>query len=481
MVYNSDHDAPAQGIAEVCLTKALPSVLDGPVVVVGGGVTGLVTAHLLAEAGATVHVIEKLPELGGLARSFHYDGFAFDVGPHRFHTGNPYVSGYLDRVLKRDGTFFPRVSEVYFEGEYYRWPFRPQGLVKLPPSLAMKSFADLMVNGMREYGQDSFEDYVLRQYGPTLYKHFFAGYSEKFLGIHPRETHQDWATAGINRAIIDDKLQMQNLSQLVKSTFTQFNKTEQSFLYPRGGMHHIWNLVEQEIVQNGGSVYTGTSAKLEAEDGRITAVWAGDKRIECGRVIWTAPLTVALNQLGLPSDGLGFRTLLLYNVMIEGDVPREYQWCYYGAHDIVFNRISIPRYFCPETCPPGTTGLCAEVTCLEGDDRWDHAEKLTDWVVDDLIRVKLIPNRRVVHDVRVERIPDGYPIYYLNYPAALERAQKGLGQYANFTLCGRSGTYWYNNMDHCMEAAMALVKRLLQEAGVNEATDDNIAHGSLSA
>ena len=63
----------------------------------------------------------------------------------------------------------------------------------------------------------------------------------------------------------------------------------------------------------------------------------------------------------------------------------------------------------------------------------------------------------------------------------LDRAQKGLGQYDNFTLCGRSGTYWYNNMDHCMEAAMALVKRLLQEAGLSEATDDNIAHGSLTA
>ena len=32
----------------------------------------------------------------------------------------------------------------------------------------------------------------------------------KFLGIHPRDTHSDWAKVGINRAIIDDGA-MQNL------------------------------------------------------------------------------------------------------------------------------------------------------------------------------------------------------------------------------------------------------------------------------
>ena len=38
-----------------------------------------------------------------------------------------------------------------------------------------------------------------------MYKNFFEEYSIKFLGIHPKETHSDWAKVGINRAIIDDK------------------------------------------------------------------------------------------------------------------------------------------------------------------------------------------------------------------------------------------------------------------------------------
>ena len=47
-----------------------PNITDKPVVIVGGGVTGLVAAHLLAEAGIKAIVIEKLADAGGLARSF---------------------------------------------------------------------------------------------------------------------------------------------------------------------------------------------------------------------------------------------------------------------------------------------------------------------------------------------------------------------------------------------------------------------------
>ena len=113
---------------------------DGPVVIVGAGVAGLTSALILQESGAEVIVIEKLPQLGGLARSYEYDGFVFDVGPHRFHTENPNVATFLDRILEGDATWFPRVSEVYFRGKYYSWPLKPQNSVTTPaPSSRTRS------------------------------------------------------------------------------------------------------------------------------------------------------------------------------------------------------------------------------------------------------------------------------------------------------------------------------------------------------
>ena len=48
---------------------------------------------------------------------------------------------------------------------------------------------------------------------------------------------------------------------------------------------------------------------------------------------------------------------------------------------------------------------------MKGDSRWEHAERLTDWVIDDLVKVNMIRNRANVIDARVERLEDSYPIY----------------------------------------------------------------------
>jgi protoporphyrinogen oxidase len=458
------------------------SVYSAPVVVVGAGVAGLVSAHLLAEAGVEVIVIEKLPEVGGLARSFTYDdGFVFDCGPHRFDTNNPNVKSYLERVMAREGTFFPRKSEVFFKGDYYAWPIKPQNLLQLPPNLAGKAFVDLAVNGMKTYGEDNFENYILRQYGPTLYKHFFEGYSQKFLGLHPKQTHSDWAKVGINRAIIDDNAQMQNLYQLLKSTLLQFNKTAQRFLYPRGGMQEAWDNVSARLTALGGRIITNTGAELIGQNGEITGVRAGDEVFEPSMVIWTAPITLATRQLGLEQPKLDYLGLLLYNVMVQEDCPRDYQWCYYGAPELLINRVSIPRFFSPETAPAGTTGYCCEVTCRVGDTRWQHAERLSDWVIDDLLKVGLISERRSVLDVRVERIPESYPIYRSDYPQELDKARTQLAKFRNLRLAGRTGLFWYNNMDHSMENAMQLVKRLLRDSGRADAEEGKLAAGELAS
>ena len=38
-----------------------------------------------------------------------------------------------------------------------------------------------------------------------------------------------------------------------------------------------------------------------------------------------------------------------------------------------------------DTCPPNTVGYCCEVTCMVGDERWKSGERLTDWILDDLV------------------------------------------------------------------------------------------------
>ena len=57
------------------------SVADRTAVVIGGGISGLATAALLARDGYRVELVEAREQLGGRAGSWERDGFRFDTGP----------------------------------------------------------------------------------------------------------------------------------------------------------------------------------------------------------------------------------------------------------------------------------------------------------------------------------------------------------------------------------------------------------------
>jgi phytoene desaturase len=54
------------------------------VLIIGAGPGGLASALLLARAGLRVHVVERLPRVGGRCSAIEADGFRFDLGPTFF-------------------------------------------------------------------------------------------------------------------------------------------------------------------------------------------------------------------------------------------------------------------------------------------------------------------------------------------------------------------------------------------------------------
>ncbi|TYJ95684.1 cyclopropane-fatty-acyl-phospholipid synthase family protein [Cucumis melo var. makuwa] len=56
------------------------------VAVVGGGISGLVSAFVLAEAGVEVVLFEKEDYVGGHSKTVHFDGVDLDLGFMVFNT-----------------------------------------------------------------------------------------------------------------------------------------------------------------------------------------------------------------------------------------------------------------------------------------------------------------------------------------------------------------------------------------------------------
>lgn len=434
-------------------------------VVVGAGVAGLTLAYYLSKAGQRVTVVEKEAEVGGLARSFHYGNYHFDIGPHRFYTANPQVMNFLREVQSTNFLEIPRFSSVYFMGHYHDWPLRLSTIRKLPPWVACRAGIDLVLKMWQpQETSPDFREYVLHRYGNTLYQTFFRDYTEKFVGIPTELTHKNWAKVGVERATIDEKIHTASLFEIFKLMLLP-KPAELNFWYPRyGGIHAFWLLCAQRIRQMGGEILVSSAPKqIIYNNSQITGVLIGNQPIPCQNLIWSAPITQLSRMLNLPETGLDYRSHIVYNLLLKRQPLHNYQWCYYGAKDLVFSRLTNPVAFSRDTVPPGKGALCAEIACQENDDLWNNPGSIQKALIKNLKQVNIIEKTGDIEEIRVETVANAYPIYRLNYPALLAKAETALSGLGNITLLGRTGRFWYNNMDHSIENAISVACDLLRQ------------------
>lgn len=109
------------------------------VIVIGGGLAGTAAAFKLADAGASVVLLERRPHLGGLVSSFQRDGLHLDNGQHVFLRCCSEYAGLLHRLgcLHHAG-LQERLSVpvlVSYPGSSSHWAKLGRSSLPLPPPL----------------------------------------------------------------------------------------------------------------------------------------------------------------------------------------------------------------------------------------------------------------------------------------------------------------------------------------------------------
>jgi protoporphyrinogen oxidase len=438
-------------------------------VVVGAGVAGLSFAHsVLSEKRSTV-LVERNDHVGGLARSFRYGDFYYDVGPKRFHTEDAEVLAFLLSILGEDYLIVDRSSAVHLFGRYFPWPLDQRALFRLPFPVMVSAGLDLL---RRKPPADevSFTEYTRSRYGDTLYRLFFKPYTEKFLQIPCEEVHVDWAKTGINRAVIDKRVKTESLFDLVRNVLIP-KPVVTEFIYPSyGGFGTFCDKLNAAVKNLGGEVLLqNTVTAIETRGDRVSQVTLGDGRcIQPGHLVWSGNLLALARLLGKEPPAIRYLCTILYNVEVEADVLQHQQWIYYGGEDTVVSRVSITNEMAGYMAPTGKTGRCVEVTCFEGEGPWKDPEALVPQVLSDLVRLKLVSSASHFGPVHVERVRDTYPIYDLGYKESFAAASRMVKSIENLKLLGRTGAYWYNNSDHSMKMSLHLARHLLKGAPMKE-------------
>ncbi|TAN38607.1 MAG: NAD(P)/FAD-dependent oxidoreductase [Candidatus Methanoperedens sp.] len=100
---------------------------DYDVIVIGGGISGLLSALTLSKHGKKVLVLEKNSSVGGNCNSYTVDGFQVDTGPHAI---THLREGPLRRLIDEYFTYVPVFLDY---GTYY--VRTEKGLTKIPSNI----------------------------------------------------------------------------------------------------------------------------------------------------------------------------------------------------------------------------------------------------------------------------------------------------------------------------------------------------------
>lgn len=112
------------------------------VVIVGAGASGLTTAAYLSKYGYRVLLCEQSNEIGGLVKSFNYNGFIFDGGI---------------RAFENSGIIFPMLKQLGIDIEFVSNPISigiKADVIELKSKESLKDYEALLIKYFRENSED---------------------------------------------------------------------------------------------------------------------------------------------------------------------------------------------------------------------------------------------------------------------------------------------------------------------------------------
>lgn len=445
---------------------------EADLVILGGGLAGLTFAWEAGHRGRQVSILERQPQVGGLARTLVFNGYRFDLGGHRFVSAWPEVTRWVQEMMADDLVSVIRRSRIHLGGRYVDYPLQfPSAFTAFSFPQAVRILASYLYASLRRNEQPdiSFEDWVVRRFGRGLYDIYFRPYTEKVWGIPCAELSADWAS---------QRIQLPSLTAAVRSSLFRQESPPATlvsrFLYPALGIGSLPERIAAQAQATGCVTLhlNSTVERLEPDGGawRVYYQQDGQESTIAGRqVISTIPLDRLLRAVPLGdgaaelSRALAYRGIICVLLAVDGPQISQDTWTYFPDHHLIFGRIHEPVNWSRLMAPPDKTSLCLEIFSSEGDAVWQQTDdRLVDCALADLNRLGLLSPDRV-EAAWVTRVTHAYPIYRVGYARVLRQARELIARWPTLHLLGRTGEFEYLNMDAVILRALRLADRLADD------------------
>lgn len=459
-----------------CFFKSLPGDKESATIILGGGLAGLSAGFILGKAGQPVVVFEDDSTVGGLSKTIVRGEFKFDLGGHRFITKNDKIRHFISDLLDGEYLTVSRKSKIYMHNKFFDYPLRPSNAIfGLGISTTLKTIFDYSREKIKSFFNSpvniSLEDWVVNNFGRTMFNLYFKEYSEKVWGIECNKIGMEW---------VAQRIKGLSLWAVIKNAFFKFSGEEidtlaDKFIYPLMGIGQISDRLKKGIEKEN-SVLTNTRVtKINNENFTIRSVTVRNcgqlYDVEGSEFISSIPLTNLIQMLTPPAPDdileaasqLKYRDLVIVTVMLNRERVTDLTWMYLPEQDIPLGRIHEPKNWSPNMAPEGKTHIVSEYFCFEGDRIWNSSDKELTTITEKQLTSLGFLNKSEVIDSCVVRVPKAYPLFELGYTEHYTKVLEYLKNFRNLHIIGRSGMFRYYNMDHAMESGIEVAENILKK------------------
>lgn len=469
-------------------------------------------------------VLEENEFVGGISRTAVYHGNRMDIGGHRFFSKSDTVMDWWTDVLRLQGApssddiaigrrvnltaggpdpekedrvmlVRSRLSRILYTRKLFDYPvslnvstIRNLGLWRM--FKIGLSYIKVCILPKRK--ENTLEDFMINRFGVELYRTFFRDYTEKVWGIPCNQISADWGAQRIKGLSIGKTIlhAIKSFKPKREESIRQ-KETETSligeFLYPKLGPGELWETVADKVRELGGEIRLNAKVKaFEESEGRVAAVRydAGGEecRIEGDYFLSTMPVKDLIAAMpNVPADvrrvadGLVYRDFMTVGLLLDSlDITNPAKpgtpesklkfvadnWIYVQESDVKLGRIQIFNNWSPYLVADSSkVWIGLEYFVNEGDEMWSMSDKnFIDFAISELEKIG-VAKRSAVRDSVLFRVPKTYPAYFGTY-GEFDKVRDYVDRVENLYLMGRNGMHRYNNMDHSMLSAMAVVKSI---------------------
>ncbi|QNJ20817.1 bifunctional N/N'-diacetyllegionaminate synthase/nucleotide-binding domain-containing protein [Synechococcus sp. A18-25c] len=455
--------------------------------ILGAGPAGLSLAYYLNQHGSKVSVYEKQSIPGGMARSWEWNNFIVDTGPHILHTPLKWIWEDWQRLLENslfEKQYFAANYKLKNETDYlFDYPINTSQLIS--SSYWSGTELEELISDLQYYPDDllcskskSFYEYVTGLVGPTIAENFFKVYPEKVWGVSPELLLPDWAPKRIRR--------VNRTEPFFGDQFCGVSSRGTGYLF-----ENISSLINKK--NNSSVLFEHKITGLELDSGRIKALHFADHNSLAldpdDVVISTLPLTTLASFLNYECN-LTFRGIASVYLSYEGHnsiIPDPYHWLYFSDPSICFNRITEPTKLCPAlnlSYKKDRTYIIAEstfTTDFTSPDVQSFLDTIVERTIDSLSLTSILSRFGKPNLTSVNIEPYVYPLQTHKNKLELKSTNSFLSGIKNLELIGTGANFAYNDMQVIFCQAKELASDLLCDEGQKSLTRQYFSSNIVSS